>query len=58
MYSFLANIMDTNKEEKHVIKEMAVVCNYPEVFPNDFLGFPPSREIEFEMELAPGTSPI
>jgi hypothetical protein len=35
-----------------------VVCDYPDVFPNDLPGMPPDRDIEFVIELQPGTTPI
>jgi hypothetical protein len=35
-----------------------VVCDYPDVFPDDLLGMPPDRDIEFVIELQPGTTPI
>ena len=35
--------------------DIPVVCDYPDVFPT---GMPPERDIEFMIELTPGTSPI
>ncbi|TYK25799.1 ty3-gypsy retrotransposon protein [Cucumis melo var. makuwa] len=35
-----------------------VVRDYPDVFPEKLLGLPPHREIEFAIELEPGTVPI
>ena len=35
-----------------------VVCEFPYVFPKDLLGLPPDREVEFSIELEPGTAPI
>jgi hypothetical protein len=35
-----------------------VVCDYPDVFPDDLSGMPPDRDIEFVIELQPGTAPI
>ena len=37
---------------------MPVVCEYPDVFPEELTRMPPDREIEFAIELAPGTAPI
>jgi hypothetical protein len=34
------------------------VCEYPDVFPDDFPGMPPDRDVEFVIELQPGTAPI
>ena len=35
-----------------------VVCEYKDVFPNELPGLPPPRDIDFRIELHPGTSPI
>ena len=35
-----------------------MVCEFPDVFPEDLPGLPPDRDIEFEIELKPGTAPI
>jgi hypothetical protein len=35
-----------------------VVCEYPDVFPEELPGMPPDRDIEFIIELVPGTAPI
>jgi hypothetical protein len=40
------------------IKDIPVVCEFPDVFPKDLLGLPPEREVEFVIELKPGTAPI
>ena len=35
-----------------------VVCDYEDVFPNELPGLPPNRDVDFGIELHPGTSPI
>ncbi|WVZ79681.1 hypothetical protein U9M48_027234 [Paspalum notatum var. saurae] len=40
------------------LEEIPVVCEYPDVFPDDILGFPPDRAVEFAIDLVPGTAPI
>ncbi|GJW04395.1 reverse transcriptase domain-containing protein [Tanacetum coccineum] len=44
------------KEQKK--EEIVVVRDYPKVFLDDLLGFPPIREIEFRIELVPGAIPV
>nr|GEX38384.1 putative reverse transcriptase domain-containing protein [Tanacetum cinerariifolium] len=44
------------KEQKH--EEIVMVRDFPEVFPNDLLGLPRIREIEFWIELVLGTVSI
>jgi hypothetical protein len=34
------------------------VCEYPDIFPDDLPGMPPERDIEFIIDLLPGTAPI
>jgi hypothetical protein len=38
--------------------EVPVVNEFPDVFPNELPGIPPDRDIEFVIELKPGTTPI
>nr|KYP69684.1 Transposon Ty3-I Gag-Pol polyprotein [Cajanus cajan] len=45
------------KEEVN-LKNIAVVQNFPEVFPNDIPGLPPDSQIEFSIDLMPRTVPI
>ncbi|KAK2452132.1 hypothetical protein QL285_011125 [Trifolium repens] len=40
------------------IKELPVVQEFPDVFPEDVSDMPPEREVEFTIDLVPGTSPI
>jgi hypothetical protein len=40
------------------LDEIPVVCEYPDVFPDELPGMPPDRDVEFVIELHPGTAPI
>jgi hypothetical protein len=35
-----------------------MACEFPDVFPDDLPGLPPDRDVEFKIELIPGTAPI
>ena len=35
--------------------DIPVVCEFPDVFLDELLGFPPDRDVEFKIELVPGT---
>ena len=35
-----------------------VVCEYEDVFPDELLRLPPHENVDFVIELHPGTSPI
>ncbi|GKA80732.1 hypothetical protein Tco_0787424 [Tanacetum coccineum] len=47
----------SSKAEEHKLKDIIVVRNLSEVFPDDLSGLPPSREIEFRIDLFPGAMP-
>jgi len=40
------------------LEEVPVVNEYPDVFPEELPRIPPDRDIEFVIDLVPGTSPI
>jgi hypothetical protein len=40
------------------ISDVPVVCEYEDVFPEDLPGLPPNRDVEFVINLVPGTAPI
>jgi hypothetical protein len=40
------------------VERNPVVCDYPDVFPDELPGMPPNRDIKFAIELQPGTAPI
>jgi hypothetical protein len=40
------------------LDQVPVICEYPDVFPEELPGMPPDRDIEFIIELIPGTAPI
>ena len=40
------------------IHEVPTVCDFIDVFPDDLPGMPPVLDLEFVIELAPGTAPI
>ena len=47
-----------NHNEGKVLADIPVVREYPDVFPEDLPGMPPDRDVEFAIELQPGTAPI
>jgi hypothetical protein len=40
------------------LKKIPVVYEYTDVFPDELPGMPPDQDIEFAIELQPGTTPI
>ncbi|XP_060209835.1 uncharacterized protein LOC132636820 [Lycium barbarum] len=55
--AYLAHIFDTHLEIPS-LKEIPVVCEFPDVFPENLPGLPPEREVEFPIEVISGTTPI
>nr|GEW37973.1 hypothetical protein [Tanacetum cinerariifolium] len=53
----LASIMDTSSDGPS-LKTHPVVRDFSDVFLEELLGIPPEREVEFGIELVPGTQPI
>ena len=40
------------------VEDVGVVSHFPDVFPDDLPCLPPDRELEFTIDLLPGTNPI
>ena len=55
---YLANVMDITMEQSLKPELIPVVKEFLEVFPDDLPGLPPKREIDFVIDLLPGTAPI
>jgi hypothetical protein len=47
-----------NQTKAIALEDIRVVQEYPNVFPEELLGMPPDPDIEFLIELLPGTPPI
>ncbi|KAL0536800.1 hypothetical protein IC582_025762 [Cucumis melo] len=56
-WGILASVVDTREADVSLSSE-PVVRDYPDVFPEELPGLPPHREVEFAIELEPGTVPI
>lgn len=54
---YLAHVIDRSKETPN-IESIPVVNEFLDVFPDDLPGLPPDRQIEFSIDLAPGTEPV
>ncbi|MCI00567.1 RNA-directed DNA polymerase (Reverse transcriptase), partial [Trifolium medium] len=55
VFSLMAHL---SVENQAVIDELQVVRDFPEVFPDDIPDVPPEREVEFTIDLVPGTKPV
>ncbi|GJR62242.1 putative reverse transcriptase domain-containing protein [Tanacetum coccineum] len=58
---FLAQISAKKEEDKSEgkqLKDVPIVRDFPEVFPEDLPGLPPARPVEFQIDLIPGAAPV
>ncbi|GJW57362.1 putative reverse transcriptase domain-containing protein [Tanacetum coccineum] len=53
-----ARLLMSAKASDKKQEEILVVRDFPEVFSDDLSGLPPIREIEFQIELTPGATPV
>ncbi|GKF91869.1 hypothetical protein Tco_0275570, partial [Tanacetum coccineum] len=47
---------DKSKEKR--LEDVPIVRDFPEVFPEDLSGLPPTRQVEFKIDLMPGVAPV
>ncbi|GJZ02191.1 putative reverse transcriptase domain-containing protein [Tanacetum coccineum] len=58
---FLAQISAKKEEDKlegKQIKDVPILQDFPEVFPEDLPGLPPARPVEFQIDLILGAAPV
>ncbi|GJZ66834.1 putative reverse transcriptase domain-containing protein [Tanacetum coccineum] len=49
---------EAHKSEKKRLEDVPIVRYFPEVFPEDLSGLPLTRQVEFQIDLIPGTAPV
>ena len=54
--AYLAYVIDTKKAEPS-LSDIPTVSDYPDVFPYEFPGLPPQRDIELVIDVVPGATP-
>ena len=54
---YLALVRDT-VADRGKVDDVPIACEFPDVFPEELSGLPPDREIEFCIDVVPGTAPI
>ncbi|GJY25557.1 putative reverse transcriptase domain-containing protein [Tanacetum coccineum] len=47
---------DKSKEKR--LEDVPIVQDFPAVFPEDLLGIPPTRQVEFQIDFVPGAAPV
>jgi hypothetical protein len=58
MPSDSASLVAANVEASPDLASIPMVCEFLDVFPDDLPRLPPDRDVEFTIELKPGTAPI
>ncbi|GJS33826.1 putative reverse transcriptase domain-containing protein [Tanacetum coccineum] len=56
---FLAHVTTNeveDKSEKKQLEAVPIVRDFPKVFPEDLSGLPPTRQVEFQIDLIPGAA--
>ncbi|GJV55787.1 putative nucleotidyltransferase, ribonuclease H [Tanacetum coccineum] len=56
-YLFVAQVVEKELAER-CLEDVPVICKFPDVFPEDLPGLPPSRQVEFKIELVLGAAPV
>nr|GEV34788.1 hypothetical protein [Tanacetum cinerariifolium] len=54
---FLAHVTESKSKEKRM-EDVPVIRDFPEVFPEEFPGLPPSRQVEFRVDLVRRAAPV
>ncbi|GJX15158.1 putative reverse transcriptase domain-containing protein, partial [Tanacetum coccineum] len=49
---------DKDKSEKKRLEDIPIVQDFPDVFLEDLPGLPPTRQVEFQIDLIPGAAPV
>ncbi|GJR36802.1 putative reverse transcriptase domain-containing protein [Tanacetum coccineum] len=47
-----------DKSEEKRLEDVPILRDFPKVFPEDFPGLPPTRQVEFRIDLVPGVAPV
>ncbi|GJS11386.1 putative reverse transcriptase domain-containing protein [Tanacetum coccineum] len=58
---FLAHVTTKKAEDKSEekrLEDVPIVRDFPDVFPEDLPGLPPTRQVEFQIDLVPGVAPV
>ncbi|XP_042432602.1 uncharacterized protein LOC122019171 [Zingiber officinale] len=55
---YLLSMIKTDQDYTPPLSDIPIVREYPDVFPEELPGLPPKRQVEFTIELIPGTAPV
>ncbi|KAI3811084.1 hypothetical protein L1987_20800 [Smallanthus sonchifolius] len=57
-HTTILTLVAKQPSEEKKVDDIPIVRDYPEVFPGDLPCLPPHRQVEFQIDLAPGAAPI
>ncbi|CAA0831731.1 Unknown protein, partial [Striga hermonthica] len=55
---YLVSMIGEGEEKRASPGDVSIVCEYPDVFPDQLPGGPPNRQVEFTIDLLPGAGPV
>nr|GEU84411.1 reverse transcriptase domain-containing protein [Tanacetum cinerariifolium] len=55
---FMIQVMENKKSDEKRLEDIPVVKEFLDVFPEDLHGLPPIRQVEFQINLIPGTTHV
>ncbi|GKB14409.1 putative reverse transcriptase domain-containing protein [Tanacetum coccineum] len=61
VHVFLANVTTKetkDKSEKKRLEDVRIIRDFPDVFPDDLPGLPPTQQVEFQIDLIPDAAPV
>nr|GEX26431.1 reverse transcriptase domain-containing protein [Tanacetum cinerariifolium] len=53
----IVTVVEKKSDEK-ILEDIPVVKEFPDIFPEDLPGLPPVFQVEFQIDLIPGTTPV
>nr|GFB30296.1 hypothetical protein [Tanacetum cinerariifolium] len=53
-----SRLTEDDKPERKQVKDVPIIQDFPEVFPENLPGLPPARPVEFQIDLIPGAAPV
>ncbi|GKE82150.1 hypothetical protein Tco_1552150, partial [Tanacetum coccineum] len=57
-FDLLTCISQQKKSNEKHLEDVSVIRNFPKVFPDDFPGLLPPRQVEFRIDLVLGAAPV
>ncbi|GKE11545.1 putative reverse transcriptase domain-containing protein [Tanacetum coccineum] len=54
----LKGLKENRRHRRELLKDVPIVRDFLEVFPEDLPGLPPTRQVEFQIDLVPGATPV